>query len=143
MKLLYALLAILMFCSIATASMEDLQPYTIRVIIWDIDGNREINIPVTFTYNEQSKILYSADDGTMAFSLLNFDNVSNKSHINVSCKYGAKNIPVNYECGATGVTFNEPSEEAAISVWTTLGFIVTSIGGGIYYLSRKKKGGNK
>ena len=61
------------------------------------------------------------------------------AHINVSCKYGAKDTPVNYEYGATGVTFNEPSEEAAMEAWAALGFAATAIGGGVYYLARKKK----
>lgn len=140
MKQIYhLLLAALLLCSVASALMEDVQPYTIRVIVWGVDGNREANIPVTFTYAGQSEMLYSAEDGTMSFSLLNFGDVPGGVHINVSCKYGAKEVPVNYEYGATGVIFNEPSEEEAIAAWAAMGFAATAIGGGVYYLARKKK----
>lgn len=139
MKPIHIILAALLLCSIATASMEDLQPYTVRVIVWDADGNREADVPVTFAYAGQSQTLYSAEDGTLCFSLLNFDDVQDGAQINVSCKYGAKDAPVNYEYGATGVTFNEPSEAATIAAWAALGFAATAIGGGVYYLTRKKK----
>jgi LPXTG-motif cell wall-anchored protein len=46
---------------------------------------------------------------------------------------------VNYAYGATGVTYNEPSESIAIEAFAALGFAATAIGGGIYYLTRKKK----
>lgn len=132
MKSTHLILAALLLCSVA-AAMEDMRPYTIRVIMWDMDGNREANVPVTFAYAEQSETRYSAEDGTLSF------NVQDGAHINVSCKYGAKDAPMNYEYGATGVTFNEPSEDAAIAAWAALGFAATAIGGGVYYLTRKKK----
>jgi len=138
MKLIYILLAALLLCSIAAASVEELRPYTIRVVVWDTDGNREAGVPVTFVYKGQSETLYSAEDGTLAFSLLNFNNVRDGSEINVSCKYGAKNAPVNYEYGATGVTFNEPSEDVAVATWAAIGFIATALGGGLYLLRRRQ-----
>ena len=139
MKPIHLLIAALLLCSIATAAMESIQPYTIRVIVWDVDGNREADVSVTFTRGGHSETLYSAEDGTMSFSLLNFDDVQDGAHINISCKYGVQSAPVNYEYGATGVTFNEPSEADAIAAWAALGFAVTAVGGGIYYLTRKKK----
>ena len=139
MKLIYALTIALLLCGMVTASMEELRPYTIRVIIWDLNGTTEAGVAVTFAYGGQSETLYSAEDGTLCFSLLNFDDVQDGAQINVSCKYGAKMAPVNYEYGATGVTFNEPSSAAAIAAFAAMGFAATAIGGGLYYLKRKKK----
>ena len=139
MKLICILLAVSLFCGIAAASMEELRPYTIRVIVWDTNDTREADVPVTFAYDGQSKTLYSAEDGTLSFSLLNFGDVPDGAHINVSCKHGSSDVPVNYAYGATGVTYNEPSESIAIEAFAALGFAATAIGGGIYYLTRKKK----
>lgn len=139
MKPIHTIIVALLICGIATASMEDLRPYTISVIVWNADGNRDENTAVTFAYMGQSDTLYTADDGSVSFSLLNFDDVSDGAYINVSSKYGAKDVPVNYECGATGVTFNEPSEDDAIAAFAAMGFIAVAAGGGIYYLTRKKK----
>ena len=138
MKLIHLLVSALFFCSIAAAAMEDLQPHTIVVIVWDLDGNMSVGTAVTFAYGSQSETLCTAEDGSMAFSLLNFDGVYDGAHINVSTMYGAKSVPVNYDYGMTGVTFNEPSEEAAIEAWTALGFIVVAAGGGVYLLRKKK-----
>ena len=157
MKIIYILISSLLLCSIAAASMEELHPYTIRVIVWDADGNRESDVPVTFAYEGQSDMLYSAEDGTLSFSLLNFDDVHDGAHINVSCVYETKNAPVQYVInetiidpdsgnttivrrpnGYTGVTFNEPSTDIAIAAWAMMGFIATAIGGGIYLLRRRK-----
>lgn len=140
MKLTHILMAALFLCSVATAAMEDLKPYTIRVIVWDTNGTLEADVPVTFAYDSMSETRYSAEDGTLCFSLLNFDDVQDGSHINVSCKYGAKNVPVNYAYGATGVTFNEPDQAIAMAIWAALGFVATALGGGIYYLTKKKDG---
>lgn len=141
MKLIHILLAALLFCSVAAASMEELRPYTIRVVVWDTDGNREADVPVTFAYQGQSETLYSAEDGTLSFSLLNFDDVRDGAEINVSCKYGAKDAPVNYNIGATGVTFNEPSSAAAIAAFAAMGFVAVLVAGrkGIYWLRKKIK----
>jgi LPXTG-motif cell wall-anchored protein len=119
--------------------MVDLRPHTIHAIVWDANGNADENIAVIFSYREQSETLYTADDGSVSFSLLNFDDVPNGAYINVSCKHGAKNVPVNYAQGATGVTYNEPSEDDAITAFAALGFIAVAAGGGIYYLTRRKK----
>jgi hypothetical protein len=143
MKLIYKILTLLLLCGIATASMEDLQPYTISVIVWDADGSRDENVAVTFAYTGQSDTLYTADDGSVSFSLLNFDDVPDGAYINVSSKYEAKDVSVDYEYGATGVTFNEPSQDAAIAAFAALGFIAVAAGGGIYFLTRKKKGGDE
>lgn len=167
MKIIYVLVVALLLCGTATAawvatdvaetrrsegppagscystSMEDLRPYTISVIVWGGDGNRAVNTAVTFAYGGQSETLYSAEDGSVSFSLLNFDDVPNGAYIDVSSKYGAKSVPVDYVYGATGVTFNEPSEEAAIEAWAALGFVAVAAGGGIYYLTRKKKDGDE
>lgn len=139
MKLITTLLIVLLFCSIATSSMVDLQPYTISVVIWDTNGNQDVDVAVTFAYEGQLETLYTADDGSVSFSLLNFDNVHDGAYINVSCKHGVKDVPVNYEYGATGVTFNEPSEDDAIAAFAALGFIAVAAGGGIYYLTKRKK----
>ena len=139
MKLIYILLILLIFCGTTTATMDELDPYTIRIIVWDIDGNFENNVPITFVYNEQSEKLYTAEDGTLSFSTLNFQNIEDGSYINVSCKYGTKEAPINYKYGITGVTFNEPDEATSIAMWAAMGFGVISLGGGIYYLIRKPK----
>jgi len=142
MKLIHILLAALLLCSVAMASMEELRPYTIRVVVWDTDGNREADVPVTFAYEGQSETLYSAEDGTLSFSLLNFDDVHDGAEINVSCKYGAKDAPVDYSIGATGVTFNEPSSVTAIAAFAAMGFVAVLVAGrkGIYWLRKKIKG---
>jgi len=140
MKLIYALTIALLLCGIVDASMEELKPYTLRVIVWDTNGSPEADVAVTFAYGGQSETLYSAEDGTLCFSLLNFDDVHDGTQINVSCKHGAKLAPVNHEYGATGVTFNEPDQATAIGAFAAMGFAATAIGGGLYYLRRKKKG---
>ena len=138
-QIIYILLAALLLCSIATASMRELNPYTIRVIVWDTDGNRESDVAVTFTHDGQEDTLYTASDGTVAFSTLNFGDVPDGAYINVSCKYGTKLTPIDYSIGATGVTFNEPSKDTAIAAFAALGFLATVIGGGLYWLRRKKE----
>lgn len=139
MKLIYLLLVATMLCGVTTASIN---PYSISVIVWDENGNMEPGVAVTFAYNTEEYVLYSADDGSVSFSTLNFDDVRDGANITVSSKYGAKDVPVQYSLGAVGVTFNEPSEDAAVAAFAALGFIATAIGGGIYYLKRKKKGDN-
>jgi len=143
MKQIHILIAALLLCSIASASMEDLRPYSLVIIAWDMDGSRAVNVPVMFTYEGQSDTLYTADDGSVVFSLLNFDDVPDGAYINVSCKYGVQNVQVDYDIGVTGVTFNEPSEEIAIEAFAVLGFIATAIGGGVYLLRRKKQKGDE
>lgn len=137
MKIIYILIVALLLCGVATASMEDMRPYTIHAIVWDVDGNVANNAAVVFSYAGQTDTRYTANDGSVSFSLINFDEVHNGAYINVSCKYGAKDVPVNYEYGATGVTFNEPSESIAISLLAAAGFIVTAVSGGIYWLRKK------
>jgi len=138
MKQIHILIAALLLCSIASASMEDLRPYSIVIIAWDTDGSRAVNMPVTFTYVWQSDILYTADDGSVVFSLLNFRDVPDGAYINVSCKYGVQCVQVDYAAGEKGATFNEPSEEIAIEAFAALGFVVIALGGGRYLLRRKK-----
>ena len=138
MKQIHILIAALLLCSIATASMNDLRPYSIVIIVWSTDGSRAVDMPVTFTYEGQSDTLYTADDGSVVFSLLNFEDVPDGAYINVSCMYGVQSIRVDYEAGLIGATFNEPSEEIAIEAFAALGFVVIAIGGGRYLLRRKK-----
>jgi hypothetical protein len=130
----------LISCGSMTASIEDTNIYSIRVIIWDMDGNLESNIPVTIAYNGLTETLYSAEDGTVCFNTLNIGSIPDRSYIDVSCKYETKQVPVNYEYGITGVTFNEPDEATSIAMWIAMGFAgVVSLGGGIYYLIRKPR----
>lgn len=138
MKPIHLILTALLLCSTA-AAMEGVQPYTIQVIVWDTDGNREADVPVTFAYGGMSQTLYSAEDGSLSFGVHNFGSVPDGAEINVSCKYGAKNIPISYAVGSTGTTFNEPSQAAAIAAFAAMGFAVIALGGGRYYLKRKKK----
>lgn len=140
MKIIYILITAILFCSIATATMEDLHPYTISAIVWDADGNRDVGTAVTFAYMRQSETLHSAADGSVSFSLLNFDDVPDGACINVSTTHGAKDVYVDYLDGERGVTFNEPSEAIAIEAFAAMGFLAVAAGGGIYYLKRKKKG---
>ena len=142
MKLIYHIIVALLLCSIATASMEEIHPYTIYIIIWDEEGNSIENTAVTFEYMGQSETLYTAEDGSASFSLLNFEDIRDGVKINVSCKYGGKLVPVNYEYGATGVTFNEPDQATSIAAFAAMGFVVITAGGGLYYLKQKKKGSN-
>lgn len=142
-RIIHLLIAVLILCSTTVATMEDLHPYTVYVIVWDEAGLREGGLPITFEYKGQSEMLYSANDGSVSFSLLNFDGVTDGSYITVSSKYGTKEVRVDYEYGAVGVTFNEPSGSAAMTAFAALGFIVVAAGGGIYYLKRKKKDGDE
>ena len=108
--------------------------------MWDTDGNREADVAVTFAYGGMIKTLYTAEDGTTSFGTHNFGEVPDGAYINVSCKHGAKDVPVNYAIGAAGMTYNEPSEETSIAAFMAMGFAaVISLGGGIYYLIRGKK----
>lgn len=143
MKPIHTLIIALLLCGTATASMGDPQPYTISVIVWDTDGIRGENIAVTFTFDEQSMTLYTAEDGSVSFSLLNFDNVHDGDYITISSKHGAKDVQIDYASGEIGVTFNEPSEDAAITAFAAIGFIAVAAGGGIYYLTRRKKDGGE
>lgn len=141
MKTLYTvLIVLLLFCNITTASIEESKLYTIRVIVLDTDGKPESDVPVTFEYDGQSKILYSAVDGTLAFPTPNLGDVPDGVYINVSCKYGIKKVPIDYSYGITGVVFNEIDEDSSVAMWIALGFTgVVSLGGGLYYLIRKPK----
>lgn len=142
MKLIHTIIATMFLCGIATAAMDNLHPYTISVIVWDTDGSREVDTAVTFAYMGQSDTLYTADDGSVSFSLLNFDDVPDGAHINVSSKHGAKSVQVDYLGGERGVTFNEPSSAVAIAAFAAMGFTAIAVFGkkGIYWLRRKIKG---
>lgn len=139
MKILYLFISIFLLCG-GVIAMADYNPYSIRVVVWDENGNRATEVPVVFTYEEQEKTHITASDGTVAFSLMNFKNVPNGTYINVSCKYGTQQVPVIYSRGTIGTTFNEPSEDVAISAFYVMGFIAipTTIAG-IYWLVRRKK----
>lgn len=140
-KIIYILIGILIFTCTTVAVMEDTQHYVIRCIVWDVDGNYDYDVDVTFTYGKYTYTLYTAPDGSVAFDTSNFIGISNGNNVEVSCVYGTKQVPVNYDIGCTGVTFNEPSQDTAITIFTAMGFIVTAIGGGIYWLRRKLKEG--
>jgi hypothetical protein len=120
--------------------MEDTQPYGIQVIVWDTDGNREADVAVTFAYGGMTKTLYTAVDGTTSFGTHNFGEVPDGAEINVSCKHGVTEEAVNYEYGATGVTFNEPSSAVAIAAFAAMGFAAILVLGrkGIYWLRKLK-----
>lgn len=137
-KIILIIISLILCCSIITGSTNNLRPYTITVIVWDESGNLVNNIPVVFEYNDQLVTLHTVNDGSVSFSLLNFNGVNNDSNIIVSCEYGFKNVPINYKYGITGVTFNEPSKNIAIGVFEAFGFFVISVGSGIYYLLKKR-----
>jgi len=144
MKQIHILIAALLLCSVAAASMEDIRPYSLVIIAWDEDGSRAVDMPVTFTYGSQSDTLYTADDGSVVFSLLNFDDVSDGDYIDISCTYGVQRVQVDYEAGEKGATFNEPSEKIAMDAFAAMGVVVVvALGGGRYLLRRKKNIVNK
>lgn len=143
MKLIYILIVAILFCGIATASMENLNPHTIFVIVWDDEGNLDSNVAVTFTYMDQTDTLYTANDGSVSFSLLNFEGVSDGALIKISTKYETKEIVIDHSRGITGITFNEPSQSIAVGIFAMMGFIATAIAGGIYKLKRKAGNGGK
>lgn len=130
MKLLIILL-LLSFIGIASA-----QPYAIYTIVLDNNSNPESGVPVTFNYINETKTLITANDGSVVFSTLNFD-ISNGDIIQINTKYGLKEITVNYKYPGSGVVYNDDGSGG--SLLAALGFTVISLGGGIYYLIRRKK----
>jgi len=112
------------------------QPYVVYTIVNDENGNPELNVPVTFSFENESKTLYTVDDGSVVFSTFNFK-TTNGSVINIETKYGMKNITIDYTYSGSGVIYNE--KENGIKIFAILGFAAISIGGGIYYLKRRFK----
>jgi hypothetical protein len=123
-----------LLCGIAAAT----QPLIIAPLVWDVDGNPEAGVKITYTFEDQSFEQITAQDGSCVFDCQNLNNATEGDKITVSCKYGAKTATVNHQYFGQGVTFNEPSQDAAIAAYAAAGFIATAIGGGLYWLRRKK-----
>jgi hypothetical protein len=123
-----------LLCGIAAAT----QPFIIAPLVWDADGNLEAGVTITYTFKDQSSEQITATDGSCVFDCQNFENATEGDKITVSCKYGTKTATVDYNKFGQGVTFNEPSQDAAIAAYAAAGFIATAIGGGLYWLRRKK-----
>ena len=98
--------------------------------------------------------LFLPEEGalTKIFSIMNFKEIGNDDRIEVFCKYDTKIVRVNYYHSyisglkmvhrgqyGIGVTFNEPSQSAAIAAFLTLGLIAIPVGNGIYRLFKKKE----
>jgi len=134
----HIIIALLILCGIASAGF---QPYDIFVIVWNNEtGQPESGVDVAFSYNNQSFMLTTVDDGSVVFATQNFcGELPDGSLINVSCKYGTKQAQVHCGDAGFGVTFNEPSEETTVEAFAMAGFIAIAIGAGLYRLRRKRK----
>ena len=133
----HIIIALLILCGIASAGF---QPYDIFAVVWNNEtGALEPGVDVTFAYNNQSFTLTTAEDGSVDFATQNFNGeLPDGAKVNVSCKYGTKQAQINCGDAGFGVTFNEPSENAAIETFAAMGLIATALGGGLYLLRRKK-----
>ena len=133
----HIIIALLILCGIASAGF---QPYDIFAVVWSNEtGAPESGVDVTFSYNNQSFTLTTAADGSIDFATQNFrGELPDGAKVNVSCKYGTKQAQINRGDAGFGVTFNEPSESAAIAAFAAMGFIAIALGGGLYLLRRKK-----
>ena len=130
----------LLMCGIVSAGF---QPYDIFAVVWSNEtGVPEPGVDVTFTHNNQSFMLTTAEDGSVDFATQNFDGeLPDGAKVNVSCKYGTKQAQINRGDAGFGVTFNEPSEASAIETFAAMGLIATALGGGLYLLRRKRRNG--
>lgn len=148
--IILAVTLILLICTTAAANTGT--PYCVAGIVWDEDGNLEEGIQISLTYAGQTHTTTTADDGSFVFSTLNFDRINDGDTVDVSCKYGTKTVELNYVHSymsglkmvhicqyGVGVTFNEPSQSAAIAAFAALGLIAIPIGHGIYRLFKKKE----
>ena len=137
MKRIILLITMLLMCGIASAGF---QPYDIFAIVWNNEtGAPEPGVDVTFTYNNQSFTLTTAEDGSVDFATQNFNGeLPDGALINVSCKYGTKQAQIVSGDAGFGVTFNEPSEASATAAFAAMGIIAIALGGGLYLLRRKK-----
>jgi len=134
----HIIIALLILCGIASAGF---QPYDIFAVVWNNEtGQPEPGVDVAFSYNNQSFVLTTADDGSVVFATQNFrGELPDGSLINVTCKYGTKQAQVHRGDAGFGVTFNEPSEEIAVEAFAMAGFIAIAVGAGLYRLRRKRK----
>jgi len=133
----HIIIALLILCGIASAGF---QPYDIFVVVWNNEtGQPESGVDVTFSYNNQSFVLTTVEDGSGVFATQNFrGELLDGTLINVTCKYGTKQAQVHRGDAGFGVTFNEPSEEIAVEAFAMAGFIAIVIGAGLYRLRRKR-----
>jgi len=131
------LITLLLLCGVANATpIDECQHYIIAVIVWDnVTGLPESDVPITFG---GIHTIYTAEDGSAVFDTANLETNEDGSCVSISCKYGMKNAPVIDGNWGTGVTFNEPSQSAAMSAFLALGLIAIPIGKGIYMLFKKK-----
>jgi len=132
-----AIIIVLIFlCGVAAAS----QPFIIAPLVWDESGNLEADVQITYTFGDQTFTQSTASDGSCCFDCRDFKGISEGDQINVSCKYGYKIATINHNFFGQGVTFNEPSEDAAISVFEAMGYVAipTTIAG-IYWLIRRRR----
>lgn len=130
-------IVLFILCGMAAAT----QPFVIAPLVWDADGNLEAGVTITYTFEDQSFEQITEADGSCVFDCQNFENATKGDKITVSCKYGTKTATVNYQYFGQGVTFNEPSQDAAIAAYAAAGLIATVIIGrvGLYWLRRKKE----
>ena len=133
----HIIIALLILCGIASAGF---QPYDIFVVVWNNEtGQPESGVDVTYSYNNQSFVLTTVEDGSGVFATQNFrGELLDGTLINVTCKYGTKQAQVHRGDAGFGVTFNEPSEEIAVEAFAMAGFIAIVIGAGLYRLRRKR-----
>lgn len=158
MKQILILLTLLLLSVTATAqSINGAEHYMIVVLVWGNEtGELEAGVPVVFG---GIHTLYSESDGSIVYDTANLDNIKHGQNVEVSCKYGSKQVPIilytdeqiynetsqRYETHrvrewGTAVTFNEPSEEIAIEALAAIGLAVSAaLGSGIYLLRRKKR----
>ena len=62
------IIALILLCSIAAA-----EPHIIAVLVWDESGNLEADVPIAFTFENQSHTSYTATDGSCCFDCQNFE----------------------------------------------------------------------
>lgn len=158
MKAILIIAALLLLCGTAVAQpIDDVEHYMIVVLVWDNEtGEVESGVPVTFG---GVHTLYSESDGSIVFDTANLNNIEHGQNVEVSCKYGSKQVPIiiytyeqiynetsrRYETHRVRewgmvVTFNEPSEEIVIEALVAMGLAVSAaLGGGIYLVRRKKR----
>lgn len=129
-----------------------LVPYGIYGIVWDENGSRDAGVNITLIFEDQTHIVITSIDGSFVFSTMNFAGIENGDLVTISCKHGIETVEINYyhsyvsgigmvhrRQSGIGVTFNEPSQSAAIAAFLALGMITIPIGNGIYRLFKKKK----
>ena len=141
MKTILILITLIMLCAGAQAhDIIDNEHYMIVVLIWDNETRElESGVPVTFG---STHTRYTEEDGSVIYDTANLAGGECVLFVEVSCKYGVKNVPIVYfsdgvQNWGTTVTFNEPDESVVIAILAAMGLAATAIGGGIYLLRRK------